>query len=142
MARRHLFEAGLDYGHGTGHGIGSMLCVHEGPCGVSRRNKTEFKEGMVVSDEPGYYQDGEFGIRIENAIMCVQHPKFENRLMFENLTVAPYARELLDLSIIPDEELDMINKHHLKCRELLTPYLGDDLKAKSYLERACAPIIR
>jgi Xaa-Pro aminopeptidase len=71
LARRHLFTAGLDYGHGTGHGIGSMLCVHEGPQGVNSRTTVEFKEGMVVSNEPGFYKDGEFGIRIENAIMVV-----------------------------------------------------------------------
>lgn len=74
LARKHLFEAGLDYKHGTGHGVGSMLCVHEGPQGVNRRTTVEFKEGMCVSDEPGYYQDGEFGFRIENVIMVIQHP--------------------------------------------------------------------
>lgn len=142
LARRHLFTAGLDYNHGTGHGIGSMLCVHEGPQGVNSRTTVEFKEGMVVSNEPGFYKDGEFGIRIENAIMVVQHPNHEDRLCFENLTVAPYARELLDLSIVSDDYLDHINAHHAKCRDLLTPFLEDDLRAKSYLERACAPIIR
>lgn len=69
MARKYLFEVGLDYKHGTGHGVGSLLCVHEGPCGVSRRNTCEYIEGMCVSDEPGYYHDGEFGIRIENVVM-------------------------------------------------------------------------
>ena len=102
----------------------------------------EFEEGMVVSNEPGFYKDGEFGIRIENAIMVVQHPDHEDRLKFENLTVVPYARDLLDLSIIPDEYLDHINKHHARSRELLSPFLQDDMVAKSYLERACAPIIR
>lgn len=97
---------------------------------------------MVVSNEPGFYKDGEFGIRIENAIMVVQHPDYEERLKFENLTTAPYARDLLDLSLIADDYLDHINKHHANCRQLLTPFLEDDLKAKGYLERACAPIIR
>lgn len=69
LARKHLFEAGLDYKHGTGHGVGSLLCVHEGPYGVSRGYKTKFEVGMCVSNEPGYYHDGEFGIRIENVIM-------------------------------------------------------------------------
>jgi Xaa-Pro aminopeptidase len=142
LARKHLFEAGLDYKHGTGHGVGSMLCVHEGPQGVSRGVDTEFVEGMCVSDEPGFYQDGEFGIRVENVIMVVQHPKYEDRLMFENLTVAPYCRELMDLNIIQDEYLDHINKHHAKCRELLIPLLEDDNRAKIYVEKACAPIIR
>ena len=75
LARKALFEAGLDYKHGTGHGVGSLLCVHEGPIGISRRSNTKLEEGMCVSDEPGYYQDGEFGIRIENVIMVQQHKK-------------------------------------------------------------------
>jgi len=70
LARKNLWEVGLDYGHGTGHGVGTYLNVHEGPNGVSRRNMTKFEIGHCVSDEPGYYKDGEFGIRIENVIMC------------------------------------------------------------------------
>lgn len=69
LARKYLFEGGLDFKHGTGHGVGSMLCVHEGPIGINRRTRVKLEEGMCVSDEPGYYQDGEFGIRIENVIM-------------------------------------------------------------------------
>ena len=69
-----MWEAGLDYCHGTGHGIGSYAYCHEGPYGVGRGYTMKFVEGMTVSDEPGFYKDGEFGIRIENAIMCVQHP--------------------------------------------------------------------
>lgn len=69
LARKHLFEAGLDYSHGTGHGVGSLLNVHEGPIGVSKGYTTKFEPGMCVSDEPGYYKNGEFGIRIENVIM-------------------------------------------------------------------------
>ena len=101
VARRHLFEAGLDYGHGTGHGVGSLLGVHEGPQGISRRSTTKLREGMCVSDEPGYYAAGEFGIRIENVIMVTQHPKLAASCMFENLTTAPYCRELIDTSIMP-----------------------------------------
>ena len=74
LARQNLWAAGLDYCHGAGHGIGSYSYCHEGPYGIGRGYKMEFTEGMVVSDEPGFYKDGEFGIRIENAIMVVQHP--------------------------------------------------------------------
>lgn len=74
LARKNLWQVGKDYRHGTGHGVGSYLCVHEGPQGISRRNDVKLVEGMVVSDEPGYYEDGEFGIRIENEIMVVKHP--------------------------------------------------------------------
>lgn len=69
LARKHLFAVGLDYKHGTGHGVGSLLCVHEGPIGISRRVTPKLREGMCVSNEPGFYKDGEFGIRIENVIM-------------------------------------------------------------------------
>ena len=69
MARKHLWELGLDYKHGTGHGVGSLLCVHEGPIGIHRKSSVKLEEGMCVSNEPGYYEDGEFGIRIENVVM-------------------------------------------------------------------------
>jgi len=123
LARKHLFEAGLDYAHGTGHGVGSTLCVHEGPIGVSKGYTTKFLPGMCVSDEPGYYQDGEFGIRIENVIMVVQHPKFESRYMFENLTVAPYCRELICTKTLTHEFVAYLNAFHEKCLEKLTPLL-------------------
>lgn len=77
-----------------------MLNVHEGPIGVSKGYKVKFEPGMCVSDEPGYYKDGEFGIRIENVIMVQQHPTMEHMYMFENLTVAPYCRELIDTNVI------------------------------------------
>lgn len=138
LARRHLFEVGLDYKHGTGHGVGSLLCVHEGPQGVSRGYTQKFVEGMCVSDEPGYYHDGEFGIRIENVVMVQQHPKYENSFFFENLTVAPYCRELLDTSIIPQGTIDFINEFHTKCLEKLSPLLQDDPRALAYVQRQCA----
>lgn len=74
LARRHLMAKGLNYGHGTGHGVGSCLCVHEGPIGISRARTVPLTEGMCVSNEPGFYKDGEFGIRIENVIIVQQHP--------------------------------------------------------------------
>lgn len=71
LARRWLWEAGLDYGHGTGHGVGYYLNVHEGPHGISKYRTVVFVPGMIVSNEPGYYKDGSFGIRIENLILCI-----------------------------------------------------------------------
>lgn len=109
LARRHLWAAGVDYNHGTGHGVGSFNCVHEGPQGISRRNTTKLEEGMCVSDEPGYYKDGEYGIRIENVIMVVKHPQHEKRYKFENLTVCPYSKELIDPALLSQPDRDYIN---------------------------------
>ena len=142
LARKHLFEAGLTFNHGTGHGVGSLLCVHEGPIGISRARTTKFVEGMCVSDEPGYYHAGEFGIRIENVIMVQKHEKFEDRYVFENLTVAPYERDLIDTSIIEQGTLDYINRYHERCLEKLTPLLTDEPKALAYVSKKCAPLAK
>jgi Xaa-Pro aminopeptidase len=82
---------------------------------VSRGYKTKFEIGMCVSNEPGYYHDGEFGIRIENVQMVQPHPKHDNSLCFENLTVAPYSRELIDFTLLRKEDIDYLNKHNEKC---------------------------
>ena len=115
LARKHLFAAGLSYGHGTGHGIGSCLCVHEGPIGVSSTAKPcymKFENGMCVSNEPGYYHAGEFGIRIENVMMVVPHPKLTDCYKFENLTFAPYCRNLIDTNILGPKFTTYVNNFH------------------------------
>lgn len=140
LARRSLWSAGLDFKHGTGHGVGSYLNVHEGPQGISRANRVKLLEGMCVSDEPGYYQDGEFGIRIENVILCRKHPQHANHYMWENLTVAPYCRELIDVNLLSPADIKYINEFHHKCETLLTPLLHDDPLALHYMQRQCAPL--
>jgi len=142
LARMHLFKVGLNYGHGTGHGVGSLLNVHESPIGVSKGYTTKFEPGMCVSDEPGFYKDGEFGIRIENVIMVQQHPTLENSYMFENLTVAPYCRELLDTSIMSEDVINFLNSFHEKCLAKLSPLLQDDKRALDYVTRQCAPLTK
>ena len=92
-ARKHLNQIGLDYAHGTGHGVGYFLNVHEGPHAISKGNKVELQEGMIVSNEPGYYEKNKFGIRIENLIYIKKEKK---RKFFENLTMAPIDRDLID----------------------------------------------
>jgi Xaa-Pro aminopeptidase len=133
LARKALFEIGLDYKHGTGHGVGSTLCVHEGPQGISRKSKTPLKEGMCISNEPGYYKDGEFGIRIENVNIVQQHPKYSNRFCFENMTFAPFSRELIDTSILNNETIEYINVFHQRCLIKLTPLLSKDPRALKYV---------
>ena len=116
LARKHLFAAGLNYNHGTGHGVGSLLCVHEGPIGITHKRVTAtLEEGMCVSDEPGFYKDGEFGIRVENVIMVQTDPKFPDFYKFENLTTAPYCRELIDTSIMSQDMIDHVDKFHQEC---------------------------
>lgn len=95
---------------------------------------------MCVSDEPGYYQDGEFGIRIENIIMVQKHAKYENHYCWENLTVCPYNRDLIDLNLLSPDMRSYIDEFHKKCEQLLTPHLEKDPRALDYLKRQCAPL--
>lgn len=140
LARKNLWEVGLDFKHGTGHGVGSYLNVHEGPVGVSRMAKTQFVVGHCVSNEPGYYEDGQFGIRIENVIMCQPHPTYERHLMWENLTVAPYCRDLIEKDLLSPRTIRYIDEFHQRCLKELTPLLEDDELALDYLKRACEPL--
>lgn len=140
LARRNLWAVGLDFKHGTGHGVGHYLNVHEGPCGISRVNKTILKPGMCVSDEPGFYKDGEFGIRIENVIICQKHETLEGFLCWENMTTAPYCRDLIDLNLLSPDMRAYIDKFHAKVLDKLTPLLQDDARALKYVQRMCAPL--
>lgn len=140
LARMALWRVGLDYKHGTGHGVGTFLNVHEGPQGISRGSKVKLEEGMCVSDEPGYYKDGEFGIRIENVIVCVKHPQHENHLMWRNMTVAPYCRELIDVNVLPAELRQYVDLHSKRCLQELTPHLQNDARALAYVTRQCQPL--
>ena len=142
IARRRLWQAGLNFGHGTGHGVGQYLNVHEGPQGINRFKNEPLVAGMDITDEPGYYLDGEFGIRIENLLFIKEHEKFEGYLCFENITWAPYCRNLMDFSILKQEDIDYINEYHKKVEAALTPYLEkyDDQVALAYLKRECAHI--
>ena len=109
QARKYLRQINLDYAHGTGHGVGYFLNVHEGPHAISKNNNIHFKAGMVVSNEPGYYEKGNFGIRIENLVYV---KKLRQKIVFENLTMAPIDKDLLDLSILNKNEKNLINNYH------------------------------
>jgi len=135
-----LWRAGIDYKHGTGHGVGTYLNVHEGPQGISKFNDVELKEGMCVSDEPGYYEDGEFGIRIENVITCAKHDKLPGYLCWKNFTVAPYCRELINLDILGEEHKAHLNTFYKRVLKELKPLLKDDKRALEYVKRQAAPL--
>ena len=109
VARKPLRDINLDYPHGTGHGVGYFLNVHEGPHAISKNNKIIFREGMIVSNEPGYYENGKFGIRIENLVR-VKKGKHGNS--FENLTMAPIDKSLIDKNILKKNEINWLNDYH------------------------------
>jgi len=142
FARRPLWEAGLDYDHGTGHGVGSYLSVHEGPQNISKRPVGQpLLPGMICSNEPGYYKTGEYGIRIENLVV-VTPPKDrggERRMMgFETLTLAPIDLNLVDPDLMTAEEREWLNLYHARVRESLSHLVDEETRA--WLERATVAI--
>jgi len=121
VARKPLKEINLDYEHGTGHGVGYFLNVHEGPHAISKSNKINFKEGMVVSNEPGYYENGKFGIRIENLITV---KKEKRNLKFENLTLAPIDKSLINKKLLNNDEINWLNSYHLTVLNNLKKFMN------------------
>ncbi|XAR57874.1 Xaa-Pro aminopeptidase [Bertholletia excelsa] len=144
LARIPLWKDGLDYRHGTGHGIGSYLYVHEGPHLISfRPRNVPLQASMAVTDEPGYYEDGKFGIRLENVLIINNAAtKFnfgdKGYLCFEHITWAPYQKKLIDLSLLTPEEIDWVNTYHSKCREVLASFMNESELA--WLNKATEPI--
>jgi Xaa-Pro aminopeptidase len=142
FARRALWEAGLDFDHGTGHGVGSYLSVHEGPQSISKRGMTVLEPGMIVSNEPGYYKEGAYGIRIENLVLVTEPQKTaggdRETMEFETLTLAPIDRRLIVPQLLSPEELRWLNAYHARVREIIGPELGPADRA--WLEAATAPI--
>ncbi|MEZ8081195.1 aminopeptidase P family protein [Enterovibrio norvegicus] len=141
LARQHLWAHGFDYDHGTGHGVGHFLSVHEGPQRISKApNTVALLPGMVLSNEPGYYRVDAFGIRIENLEIVVEVPTKGDMtvLGFESLTRAPIDRRLVDVSLLTDSEITWWNDYHQKVWQDVSPYLeGEDLV---WLKQATAPI--
>jgi Xaa-Pro aminopeptidase len=127
IARRPLWEVGLDYDHGTGHGVGSYLSVHEGPQRISKvPNRVPLEVGMIVSNEPGYYKDGEYGIRIENLVTVVEDKDHPGMLCFETLTLAPIDLDAIDRSLLTADEVAWLNAYHTRVRETITPLVDKD----------------
>jgi Xaa-Pro aminopeptidase len=142
LARVALWQQGLDYEHGTGHGVGSYLSVHEGPQRIAKMGSDiELKPGMILSNEPGYYKPGSYGIRIENLIVVREDKRASDEkemLAFETLTMAPIDRSLVDVSLLTETERAWLNNYHAEVREKLLPQLTDD--TRGWLEAATAVI--
>ena len=143
LARQYLWRDGVDYNYGTGHGIGSFLGVHEGPQRISRtENKVPLLSGMILSNEPGYYKTGAFGIRIENAVIVEPLPQQETAeiktLGFSTLTLAPFDRTLIDKTQLTPREKAWIDGYHARIRRVISPLVDPDTAA--WLARVCAPL--
>jgi Xaa-Pro aminopeptidase len=120
-ARKYLNESKLDYAHGTGHGVGFFLNVHEGPQSISKLNKVKIQKGMILSNEPGYYKKGSYGIRIENLVFV---KKVKKKIGFENLTLAPIENDLINYNLLTKSEKDYLFKYHLEVYSKLSKYLS------------------
>ena len=127
-ARKFLKKSNLDYAHGTGHGVGFFLNVHEGPQSISKINKVKIKEGMILSNEPGFYKKGHFGIRIENLVFV---KKLKKKLLFENLTLAPIEKELINYKLLTSLEQNYLFKYHINVYSKISKYLN--LKERKWL---------
>jgi Xaa-Pro aminopeptidase len=142
FARRALWQAGLDFDHGTGHGIGSYLCVHEGPQRLAKSGTVALEPGMILSNEPGYYKTGAYGIRIENLVVVTPPAPIAGgdrpMLGFETLTLAPIDRRLIDASLLGPEEIGWVDAYHGRVAAALGRLLDQDERA--WLDAATAPL--
>jgi Xaa-Pro aminopeptidase len=147
LARQYLWQAGLDYAHGTGHGVGSYLSVHEGPQRISPVGSSQaggdepLKAGMILSNEPGYYKAGSYGIRIENLILVAPREvegAEKSLLGFDTLTFAPIDRALVEVALLTAEERQWLNEYHARVLEVVGPQLEGE--ALAWAKEACAPL--
>ena len=144
LARQFLWQAGLDFDHGTGHGVGSYLSVHEGPARISKLGSAPLKRGMILSNEPGYYRAGAYGIRIENLILVTEAAPVADAEKplnaFETLTLAPIDRRLVEPALMTADETAWLDAYHARVRETLAPLL--DAPTRAWLIAATAPLGR
>jgi Xaa-Pro aminopeptidase len=141
LARQFLWQAGIDFEHGTGHGVGSYLSVHEGPARISKLGTTPLRRGMILSNEPGYYKTDAFGIRIENLELVVgaEIAGAEKPMnAFEALTLAPIDRRLIEPKMLNPTELSWLNDYHARVRQEVRPHV--DEATKVWLDAATAPL--
>ena len=143
LAREAMWREGLNYMHGTGHGVGSYLSVHEGPHQIRMEYRPEpLRAGMTVTNEPGLYLAGKFGVRIENTMLITEYMNTEygRFLKLEPLTLCPIDKAPIDVDMLADEELDYLNDYHAAVFKSLSPYLDDEMT--EWLANACAPLTR
>jgi len=142
FARSALWAAGLDYDHGTGHGVGSYLSVHEGPARLSKSDRMALEPGMILSNEPGYYKEGAFGIRIENLIMVAEPAPIDGgerpMLGFETLTLVPIDLRLVEPALLDAGERDWLNGYHQRVHREIGPFLNE--AERRWLDNACRQI--
>ena len=137
FARQYLWQDGKNYAHGTGHGVGSCLSVHEGPQRISPYNSdAALMPNMILSNEPGYYEVGKYGIRIENLVYVVKS-KDPGFLRFENLTMLPYHNDLINFAMLCDNEHKYIENYHAKIMQIIYPKLS--VRAQKWLENEVTP---
>jgi Xaa-Pro aminopeptidase len=143
FARHALWQAGVDFDHGTGHGIGVYLSVHEGPQRIAKTGTVALEPGMILSNEPGYYRVGHWGIRIENLVVVRPHvdQRFERQMLgFETISFAPIDLHLVDPKLLTALEVDWLNAYHARVRRTLSPLL--DRATRQWLQRATKPLRR
>ncbi|KAK9236586.1 peptidase M24, structural domain-containing protein [Lipomyces kononenkoae] len=148
LARQHLWRAGLDYRHGTGHGVGSFLNVHEGPIGIGTRmqyNEVPLEVGMFISNEPGYYEDGKYGIRIENVVLVAEKKTPNNfgdkkYYGFETVTMVPMCKRLIDATMLDEDEKKWLNEYHSEVYEKTKSFFKADEYTLEWLRRETAPV--
>jgi Xaa-Pro aminopeptidase len=142
LARQFLWQAGLDFDHGTGHGVGSYLSVHEGPARIAKLGSAPLKRGMILSNEPGYYRTDAYGIRIENLMLVTEAAPVEGAEKplnaFETLTLAPIDTRLIDPVLMSAEETAWLNGYHARVRHILGPLL--DANTRTWLIGATVPL--
>ncbi|WMT89894.1 aminopeptidase P family protein [Pelagibacterium sp. H642] len=138
LARQFLWQVGLTYNHGTGHGVGAFLSVHEGPAGISPRYTVPFEPGMVLSNEPGFYLEGQYGIRIENLIVVRESEIAPGYLEFETLTLTPIDRRLIAVDMLEPAERDWLDAYHARVAREIGPHL--DAPTRAWLEQVTAPL--
>ena len=138
LARQFLWQDGVTYNHGTGHGVGAFLGVHEGPIGISSRYNIPLEVGNVISNEPGYYKAGEYGIRIENLITVHEAADYPGFLEFESITLAPIDTRLIDLNLLTSAERDWLNAYHARVWTEIGPLVSGDVK--NWLQQATAAL--